>query len=72
MGRRDRTNCRATAVRPMSWEFGLALMLSLFAAGSFAICRFARWHKRRFLRIPNSTINAHRITPRFNVGADVK
>lgn len=62
----------AFATHGEGWQAPLAWTLSVFAVLAFALCRFAKWHKARFLRIPNSEINAHKITPRFSVGSDVK
>lgn len=56
----------------MSWQAALILTALAFLGLSVAVHSFVRWHSRRFLRVPYSVINAHKITPRFNVGVDVK
>lgn len=50
--------------------FGLALLVT--CAIGYGLCALAKWHQKRYLRVPNSVINAHRITPRFNVGSALK
>lgn len=56
----------------MSWQLSLILAILVCVAVLWAICAIAKWHNKRFLRIPYSQINALRITPRFDVGTDVK
>lgn len=53
----------------MSMEFALALALLVTCAIGYGLCALAKWHQKRYLRVPNSVINAHRITPRFTVGS---
>jgi uncharacterized metal-binding protein len=56
----------------MSLNLALALALIITCALGFGVCAFAKWHHKRFLRIPYSQINEHRITPSFTVGSDAK
>jgi len=56
----------------MSWQLALCLLALIAVALCIGGPAFAQWHKRRFLRIPYSQINEHRITPRFIVGSDCK
>lgn len=56
----------------MSLELAAALALLITCGIGFGLCAFAKWHQKRFLRIPNREINAHRITLRFTVGSDAK
>lgn len=56
----------------MSLEAALAIALLVTCVIAYAICAFSVWHRKRYLRIPYNTLNAHRITPRFTVGSDVK
>lgn len=55
-----------------SWQASLCLS----GIGLICLCAaavgLAKWHHKRFLRIPNDVLNAHRITPRFIVGSDCK
>lgn len=53
----------------MSAEAALAIALLVTCAIGYGICAFAKWHQTRYLRVPNSVINAHKITPRFSVGS---
>lgn len=59
-------------VLQVSWHIALALLFLAFSALSFGVCKLCRWHARRFLRIPYSVLNAHKITPRFSVGTDLR
>lgn len=56
----------------MSMESAFALALLVTSAIGYGICALSKWHQKRYLRVPNSVINAHRITPRFNVGSALK
>ena len=56
----------------MSLELAAVLALIVTCVIGFGICAFSRWHQKRFLRISYSEINAHKITPRFNVGSSCK
>lgn len=56
----------------MSLATALALALTITCVLAYGVSAFAKWHNKRFLRIPNEVLNAHRITPRFTVGSDAK
>lgn len=53
----------------MSW---VPALLWLFGAAILVCCLIVLWPSRRDLRISNAELNAHRITPKFTVGSDVK
>lgn len=54
------------------WQWALCWLGIAYVVASVAVTAFVKWHKKRYLRIPYSRLNAHRITPRFTVGSDAK
>lgn len=53
----------------MSWQVAL-LLLCLALLGVVCVVLAVHDHDRDVIK--NSELNAHRITPRFNVGSDAK
>jgi hypothetical protein len=60
------------AVSGMGWEWALCFLGIGYVVISIAVIAFAKWHKNRYLRIPNAELNEHRITLKFTVGSDAK
>jgi hypothetical protein len=59
-------------MKNLSWEWALCFLGIAYVIVSIAVIAFAKWHKNRYLRIPNAELNEHRITPKFSVGSDCK
>lgn len=56
----------------MDWQSALCLLGLTFVLLAVVGCALRKWHDKRYLRVPYSEHNAHKITPRFNVGSDAK
>jgi hypothetical protein len=65
------SSARAVAAE-MSLPIDMVLALIVTCLLAWGVCSLAKWHRKRFLRIPYEVINEHRITPRFTVGSDCK
>jgi len=68
----DSSFARVFSVSGLGWEWALCFLGIAYAVISIAVIVFAKWHKNRYLRIPNAQLNAHRITLKFTVGSDAK
>jgi len=55
----------------MSWQAALLLLCLLILAVDCLVGNIQEWRKNKDV-IKDSELNAHRVTPRFNVGSDAK
>lgn len=56
----------------MNWESALCLVGIAFAGICLGGAALLEWRARRDLRITREQIAEFRVTPRFNVGSDIK
>ena len=59
-------------MKDLSWQWGLCWLGIAYVVVSILFRAIAKWHSKRYLRIPYSRLNEFRVTPRFTVGGDVK
>jgi len=59
-------------MRGQGWQWALCFLGIAYVVVSVAVTAFIRWHKKRYLRIPYSRLNEHRVTPKFTVGSALK